>query len=103
MFTITCGKGFQMKFPNGWTASVQWGYGNYCANYNDSDATYFQGDTYMRDISSATAEVWRWDSNGNARRVESSWRDGFENEDVRGRCTPDEVLAFLNETANLPQ
>lgn len=32
MFSITDNKGFQIKFANGLTVSVQFGYGNYCEN-----------------------------------------------------------------------
>ena len=32
MFTINQGKGLQMTFSNGWTVSIQFGYGNYCSN-----------------------------------------------------------------------
>jgi hypothetical protein len=31
-FKSTNNKGFQMTFENGWTISVQFGYGNYCDN-----------------------------------------------------------------------
>lgn len=31
-FRITDGKGFQMRFENGWGISVQFGIGNYCEN-----------------------------------------------------------------------
>lgn len=38
MFSLTeifpnATKGFQIKFANGYTVSVQWGPGNYCDNY----------------------------------------------------------------------
>ena len=32
MFAISQGKGFHIKFPNGWAISVQFGPGNYCTN-----------------------------------------------------------------------
>jgi len=32
-FTISGGKGFQLKFPNGFIVSVQFGMGNYCDNH----------------------------------------------------------------------
>lgn len=32
-FSITRAKGIGITFANGWTVSVQWGPGNYCANY----------------------------------------------------------------------
>ena len=34
-FRITEGKGFQITFANGYTASVQFGSGNYCSNFAD--------------------------------------------------------------------
>lgn len=33
MFSINRGKGFSIEFPNGLTLSTQFGYGNYCDNY----------------------------------------------------------------------
>jgi hypothetical protein len=33
-FKSTNNKGFQMTFENGWTISVQFGYGNYCSHRN---------------------------------------------------------------------
>ena len=32
---LKCPNGFQVSFPNGWTASVQWGWGNYCENRDE--------------------------------------------------------------------
>jgi len=81
MFRATCdpvskhAKGFHITFPNGNTASVQWGTGNYC----DPTLGVFQ---------SPTAEVWWWDAKGNS------------SEDVRGRLTPLEVFEFLAWVAN---
>lgn len=34
-FKITEGKGFHLKFANGWAVSVQFGPANYCTNYNE--------------------------------------------------------------------
>ena len=36
-FRITRGRGFKMKFPNGYTVSVQFGPMNYCENYGRLD------------------------------------------------------------------
>jgi hypothetical protein len=33
-FRITDGKGFNVQFANGWSISVQFGWGNYCDNYS---------------------------------------------------------------------
>jgi len=35
MFRITEGKGFHMAFENGFTVSVQFGFGNYCENRHE--------------------------------------------------------------------
>lgn len=35
-FTITDGKGFHLKFSNGWSISVQFGIHNYCENQSMS-------------------------------------------------------------------
>lgn len=35
MFKITSGRGFHITFPNGIILSTQFGYGNYCDNYNN--------------------------------------------------------------------
>ena len=34
-FAITSGRGFHVRFDNGYTLSTQFGGGNYCNNYND--------------------------------------------------------------------
>lgn len=77
-FKITDNKGFQVTFSNGWTASIQFGYGNYCENYNNRAGEECQN-----------AEIAAWDSKGNWYR--------FESEDtVLGYQSPQQALAFLN-------
>lgn len=46
------GKGFQLTFANNWTISVQFGWGNYCDNYNDAVFTPIKS-------SDAEIAVWR--------------------------------------------
>ena len=67
--------GFHMVFENGYTISVQFGKGNY------SD----QGET--------TAEVAAWGP-------DRKWVKLSEYDDVRGWCTPNEVLEIMNQIAN---
>ena len=67
--------GFQMTFTNGNTISVQ--FGN--ANYSDKGKT--------------TAEVAAWDSNG-------EWIQLGEHGDVKGWCSPEEVVEIMNKIAN---
>ena len=76
MFTIT-GDGYQMTFANGWTVSVQWNLGS----YTDDRHTHVPG------TSTKLAEIWRWPANGQT------------DEDVCGWQTPDEVAAYIAETA----
>jgi hypothetical protein len=83
------GAGFHIRFENGWTASVQFGAGNYGDNrWVRSGLEHMSG--------SGTAECAAWNLQGDFRRVNDG--DPF----VRGRQTPDQVLAFLNEIARLP-
>jgi hypothetical protein len=85
MLEITGGKGLRMTFENGWTVSVQFGYGNYC---NGRFSQTYDG----RDASSPNAEVARWQGNGAIDEQEGN---------LLGYCTPDEVAAFIAATAAL--
>lgn len=80
MFKITQGKGFQITFSNGWTVSVQFGAGNYCENYMG-----------MIKPECPDAEIAAWDGN-------DKWYDfdgSGDSTSVKGRCSPDEVGAFI--------
>ena len=81
MLNITHGKGFQMTFANGWTASVQFGYGNYCERRNNEFADF--GAHKSKD-----AECWAMDANGKGDGQPQGW------------LSADEVLKFLNDTAS---
>ncbi len=83
VFTITAGKGFQITFENGFTASVQFGYGNYCENRAKREQIYYHGDTYSHDIASKNAEVAFWHKD----------QDGMD--EPHGWVEPDAVAAFL--------
>ena len=71
--------GFSMTFANGWTISVQWHQGAYCDGRHSENAE------------SANAEIAIWDYNGD-------WCN-FGNDQVKGYCTPDEVLNWMEFTA----
>lgn len=83
-FSICAGKGFHLTFENGWTVSVQFGGGNYCANHDE--------DVRMRDPDSWNAEVAAW---GPDHKLID-----FGSDTVRGWQTPAAVLALLNAAAN---
>jgi hypothetical protein len=59
-FISTCNKGFQMTFENGWTISVQFGYGNYCTNRNHPDKMELHNQEM---VPCPDAEVMIWDKN----------------------------------------
>jgi hypothetical protein len=89
-FSITDGKGYQLRFANGYVLSVQFGGGNYCDNRND--------DIFSRErralVTSDTAEVAAWDADGKWVRM-----DG---DDVIGYITPEQVTAFASYLAAIP-
>ena len=88
-FKITRGRGFHMTFANGITASVQWGYGNYCENRFKGDDVEIDWNTgkpvFNTPDGSDDAEVWAWRNDG-----PDIMRD------VLGWLSADEVLRFLN-------
>ena len=74
-----------MTFENGWTISVQWGYGNYCDNN-----TYYVSDfENTKDLESTTAEIAMWDKDG-------KWFD-FGNDTVKGYCSANEVAEWIDK------
>lgn len=82
-FRICGAKGFQIKFENGWTASVQFGQGNYCDNRSPQQPS--------EDRESRSAEIAAWDAAG-------KWYQ-FESDEVEGWQSPSQVLEFLNMIA----
>lgn len=99
--------GFHITFENGYTVSVQFGYGNYCehhykfdevtkriidegAKLDEPSAIHYAGP-------SKDAEVAAWDSKGNWIRF-PGWDDV-----VKGYMSPDEVLEIFNYVARLPE
>ena len=62
MFKITRGKGFHVKFANGYTVSVQFGPGNYCDHYN-TPIGQEEGERLAGE-GSVTAELAVWGPDG---------------------------------------
>ncbi len=63
-FSITGGRGFQLKLQNGVTISVQFGPGNYCEHYEDLDINSFEKVRISEIWQSNNAEIAAWDSFG---------------------------------------
>jgi len=97
-FRITSGKGFQMTFANGYTISVQFGYGNYCDNCDEAPPTAFeyqQHNAMLGELGSNTAELAVWDSNG-------EWVQMDEDQDVLGYVTPNYVAEIIAKVSSWP-
>jgi hypothetical protein len=88
MFRITDNKGFQIKFDNGYTVSVQFGPGNYGSNYNLSML-----ENMGKPMTALSAETALLDPDGNF--VE------YEGDDVQGHRTAKDVLELLNYASKL--
>ena len=89
MFRICDAKGFHMTFDNGWTASVQWGAGNYSDNHDAS----FEDERTERNTQSTTAEVAAWPRDGGLVKLGSG-------DTVAGYLKANQVLEFLNWVAS---
>lgn len=91
MFKVVNNKGFQMEFPNGWTASVMFGSTNYCTNrwtfIPSPDQPNQSGG-----IESTTAEISAWNSETGAEFFD-------DNDNVEGWVTAEDVVAFLSKVA----
>lgn len=95
-FRITDSKGFQITFANGYTASVQFGYLNFCDNRYKLERT-------TRDLTSNTAEVLVWDANDNDIVLDASNNVIItESNACLAYQTPDDVAALLARVAALP-
>ena len=90
MFKITRGTGFQMTFENGWTISVQFGYGNYCDNNRHPDGFDFGKNKDI--VQSYDAEIAMW-NNG-------TWYTFEDGDTVKGYCSADEVATWIEFTKN---
>ena len=87
MFKSTSNKGFQLTFENGWTISVQFGYGNYCDNYRHPDGWDFSKKQEV--TQSSDAEIAIWDANG-------EWYN-FGSDTVKGYCSANEVAEWIEK------
>lgn len=85
MIKSTSNKGFQMTFENGWTISVQFGYGNYCENNHHPEGWNFSKQKEI--VESKSAEIAIWDSEG-------TWYN-FGGDTIKGWCSANEVSEWI--------
>ena len=104
-FAITRHKGVRIKFANGWSISIQWGPGNYTTA--ERNRSPWSKDDWHGWLAPKRAEFWGSEDaeiailqpNGNWYRPEGEdWGD-----DVKGYCTPDDVLKYMNMIAKFPK
>ena len=69
--------GFQMKFENGNTISIQFGFGNYCSKYDESKS------------SAKSVEVAIWN------KEKEFYKFLGDNETIKGYCNAYEVADFI--------
>lgn len=98
MFKITQGKGFHIAFENGYTVSVQFGYGNYCDNKHASPPdTTSKGYEYhqktLGETGSSDAEVAVWNPEGDMICAKEYGECGSDT--VAGWLLPAEVVKVL--------
>ena len=89
--------GFMLDFPNGWTASVQFGPGNYCTNRDNTRNPFSD---HVQFLESNTAEIAAWrteDREASTRRGGLQFEEGQE---VKGWQNVDSVMEFINMVAN---
>ena len=89
MIRSTSNKGFSLTFENGWTISVQFGYGNYCDNKHHPDGWDFSKKQEV--TQSSDAEIAIWDANG-------EWYN-FGSDTVKGYCSANEVAEWIEKVS----
>ena len=95
MFKITAGKGFAVTLLNDWEVSVQWGPSNYCDNRWNKSNPFDKASKEYGWWESKTAEIRATDVNG------KPWEFG-DGDTVKGYCSVQEVLEFIDAVGKLP-
>ena len=93
--SITRGRGFHIRFDNGYTVSVQWGGGNYCDNHREDVS-----DNSVGEYGSNTAEVAVLKDGD--RELLRGWPGCASNSSVGCWLTPAQVLEAMNWAAKQP-
>jgi hypothetical protein len=107
-FVVTDHKGVRFVFANGVAISIQWGPGNYCADYWGFQPTDYDAPANTRWWKSPDAEIalmWDDESDGREWLTREAHRD-IRGEDcgdeVIGAVTPDEVVRYIAWAAAHP-
>lgn len=101
MFKVFAHKGFQTTFENGYTVSVMFGAGNYCEHHHNESVEPFNCTVQVwQEHKSENCEIAVISPNGEFRSLKLAPIDSGEDQ-VRGWCTPEEVLLIMNWAASL--
>ena len=85
--------GFMLDFPNGWTASVQFGPGNYCTNRDNTRNPFSD---HVQFLESNTAEIAAWVTDQRESANTRGWYQFEDGQDVKGWQNIDSVMEFIN-------
>jgi len=75
------GRGFHITFENGWTVSVALGAGSYSDNRWSGNFSSPHNESRTAEIAAMKGDEWHH----------------FAEDNVKGFCTPEQVLEFMNE------
>ena len=100
MFKITRGKGFHVKFENGYTVSVQFGPCNYCVNHDvlPDERPFEVVEQECGERGSPDAETAVISPNGNLIEV-----PGWPEDTVQGYMTPENMLQLMEWASKQPE
>ena len=91
--------GFMLDFENGWTASVQFGPGNYCSN-RDSSRNPFSD--HVQFLEAETAEIAAWVTDQRESANTRGWYKFEDGQEVNGWQNVKSVMEFLNMVSSFP-
>ena len=90
--------GFMLDFPNGWTASVQFGPNNYSSN---RDMKHNPFSDHVPFLEANTAEIAAWRTEDRESSTTRGWYTFEDGQDVKGRQNITHVMEFLNMVSEL--
>ena len=82
-----------LDFPNGWTASVQFGPGNYCTNRDNTRNPFSD---HVQFLESNTAEIAAWVTDQRESANTRGWYQFEDGQEVQGWQNITEVMEFIN-------
>ena len=91
--------GFMLDFPNGWTASVQFGPGNYCTNRDNTRNPFSD---HVQFLESNTAEIEAWVTDQRESATTRGWYEFEDGQEVKGWQNVVNVMEFIYMVSAFP-